>query len=121
MNEQLKPDRPLTPGEVVFNENQARHEGYVHRVLVAFDIFCNVAFWFGLEDETISSHTRRINDNPYEHNRFARSVAKILNLFLDCIQENHGARAEAGDLERAIRIVDTERKALGLPSINLLK
>ena len=116
-----KPDRPLTPEEIAFNERQAANEGYIHRVLVAFDIFCNVALWFGLPDETISSHTRRITDNPYEHSLLSRKIAEALNWFLDEIQENHGARAQAGDLERSLLVVSAERRALGLPKIDLLK
>jgi hypothetical protein len=114
-------DHQLTPEDILKNEQQASSEGYLHRVLVAFDIFCNVAIWLGLPDETISSHTRRINDDPSKHSPLSGLIAKFLNLFLDDVQSNHGARAEAGDLERALTIVATERQALGLPPVNLLK
>jgi hypothetical protein len=110
-------DTPLTPEQILFYENQAAHEGFVHRVLVAFDIFCNVSFFGGFEDETISSHVRRMTDENTRHNLFA----KILNHFLNVIQPNHGALAEAGDLERSLKVVATERQALGLPPIDLLK
>ncbi|MHB8483530.1 MAG: hypothetical protein ACYDBV_12485 [Nitrospiria bacterium] len=91
---------------------RASREGYVHRVLVAFDIFCNVILG-GNEDETISSHVRRISD---AHKTWTKNpivwIAKSVNAGLDIIQPDHGQHAEAGDLERAEHEENIEEKAL---------
>jgi len=102
-------DAALTPEQIALQEARAGREGYIHRVLVAFDQFWNVAGTGGLPDETISAHTRRVVDDP---NAKHKLLAKVLNHLLDDIQPNHGAKAEAGDLERAQTVEATETKAL---------
>lgn len=102
-------DAVLTLPQITAQEAQAAREGYIHRVLVAFDQFWNVAGTGGLPDETISAHDRRVVDDPTAKHKL---LAKVLNHLLDDIQPNHGAKAEAGDLERAQTVVATETKAL---------
>jgi len=89
-------------------------EGYVHRVLVAFDIFVNVICG-GCPDETISSHVRRVSDaHPGASWNPIVWVAKVLNGWLDVISHDHGQHAEAGDLERAEAVEQIEDKSLGV-------
>jgi hypothetical protein len=95
---------PLTPGQIVFNEQQAAHEAYLHRLAVGFDQFINVAT-DGLPDETISSRAQRLSSHGNE-------FAMLLTRALDELQPSHGRTAEAGDLERAQAMVATEEKAL---------
>lgn len=102
-------DAVLTPDQIAKQQAQAAREGYIHRVLVAFDQFWNVAGTDGLPDETISAHTRRVVDDPTAKHKL---LAKVLNHLLDDIQPNHGAKAEAGDLERAQTVTKVEQQAL---------
>jgi hypothetical protein len=106
-------ETPLTPEQIAANEEQAAHENYLHRLLVGLDQFLNVAT-AGKPDETISARSQRLAaaGNPF---------GKFMSWWLAKLQPNHGERAEAGDLERAIQIVQLERKALGLSEIDLLK
>lgn len=101
-------DAILTPAQITTQEAQASREGYIHRVLVGFDQFWNVVAG-GKPDETISARTRRVVDDPTAKHKL---LAKVLNHLLDDIQPNHGAKAEAGDLERAQAVVATEEKGL---------
>jgi hypothetical protein len=107
-------DAPLTPQQVQIAEKRAAGEGYPHEVLVALDQDVNVDTG-GLPDETISSRVRRISN---AHPRWGWSpgvwLAKALNAGLNLIQGNHGAKAEAGDLQRAETVEATEEKALGI-------
>lgn len=108
-------DVPLTQQQVSEAGARVDKESYPHEVLVAFDQLCNVASWKllgskGLPDETISAHVRRLSDDPHYKHAF---LAHILNHALDFIQKNHGALAEAGDLERAKNVQKTEDQALG--------
>jgi hypothetical protein len=89
---------------VQLQELQASKEGYIHRVLVALDIFLNVVFK-GREDETISARS-------YRAALEGKIWGRIMNAFLDIFQSNHGAKAAAGDLERANSIAATENKIL---------
>ena len=89
---------------VQLQELQASKEGYLHRVLVALDIFLNVVFK-GREDETISARS-------YRAALEGKIWGRIMNAFLDIFQSNHGAKAAAGDLERANSIAVTENKIL---------
>lgn len=108
-------DTPLTPSQVTSQERKAAQEGWAHQVLVSLDQAGNVIgspiflLQKGLPDETISSHVRRIMDDPDAKHKL---VAGILNHVLNEIQANHGAKAEAGDLERADAVQSTEKQAL---------
>lgn len=89
---------------VSLEETQASEEGYVHRVLVAFDQFANVVFR-GRPDETISARS-------YRAALEGKTWGKVLNYLLNLLQKNHGADAAAGDLERSQSISSTENKTL---------
>jgi hypothetical protein len=89
-------------------EASASQDGYVHRVLVAFDVFVNVLFR-GRMDETISARS-------YRAALQGKLWGKVMNAFLNLFQANHGALAAAGDLERADSVAGTEQKTLDTPS-----
>ena len=98
--------------EIKKAERNTKKEGYIHRALVALDIFANVLTG-GNEDETISSRVRRASDT---HKLWSWNpgvwIAKILNAGLNFIQKDHGEHAEAGDLERAEIVERIEDEAL---------
>ena len=77
--------------------NQAEYrvlrQGYVHRVLVAFDQLLNVIF-LGHPDETISSRC-------YRYAKRGNRLAKAICWVLDLIQPRHGQLARQADLGRA--------------------
>jgi glutaredoxin-related protein len=104
----------LTPTQIREAEQSAATDGFVHRVAVAADQAVNVDTG-GLPDETISSRVRRIS-NAHANWGWNPGVwlAKALNGGLNIIQRNHGQRAEAGDLERALRVAETEQVSLGI-------
>lgn len=108
-------DTPLAPEQVAQAGARVDKESYPHEVLVAFDQFWNVLGsplflqQKGLPDETISAHVRRLSDDPKYKHAF---IAHVLNHALNFIQKNHGALAEAGDLERAKNVEKTEKQAL---------
>lgn len=107
------PDTPLTPEQIAEAQYNASKDGYLHRDLVALDQDINVDAG-GLPDETISSRVRRVSDAHPEYRGWNPGVwlAKALNAGLNLIQANHGAKAQAGDLERADEVQATEEKAL---------
>lgn len=88
-------------------EKRAAKEGWIHRSLVAFDIAFNVIVLRGQQDETISTHSWRAQQ---EGKLWGQLMCKWLNGF----QSNHGFKAACGDLERAQSRVDVLKKALGL-------
>jgi hypothetical protein len=94
------PITPLTPAQTAQQEQQTAHEKYIHRFLVGFDQFMNV-ITDGDPDETISSRAARAAEKG---KTWGVELSKFLNLF----QPDHGAKAEAGDLERAQAIVNLE-------------
>ena len=89
---------------VAKQEDLTAQEGYFHRVLVAFDQFVNALFR-GRPDETISARA-------YRAALEGKLWGRILNAGLDLIQKDHGAKAAAGDLERATSISTTEDETL---------
>jgi len=103
-------DYPWTPADTTKSEASSAHASYVHRVLVAFDVLCNVIL-FGLSDETISARcgrwSLRTSGDPA-----ARWLARQVNGWLCRIQRDHGFEAMSGDLARAQAIVAIETAAL---------
>ena len=95
---------PLTPERLAQAEARAAREGYLRRVLVGIDQAANVLLG-GSPDETISARSQRAA---------ARNdwIGKFMCWWLDKIQANHGMKAEAGDLERATTVAQTESQAL---------
>lgn len=96
---------PLTPAEVAVLEARAAKEGWIHRDLVSLDQFANVVFLHGLPDETMSSHFQRLADSG---NWFGKAMCA----WLDVIQKRHGQKAQAGDLQRAEKVEETEMQYL---------
>jgi hypothetical protein len=99
------PITPLDPDQLTEQESQAAHEGWLHRSLVSFDQMVNVIVLRGLPDETISSHAARA---AQQGKHWGIGLSRVLNLF----QRDHGAKAEAGDLQRATNVVTTEGDAV---------
>lgn len=93
--------------DIPLAEAQAAAEGYLHRALVAFDIFVNVVLLKGQQDETISTHCWRAS---LEGKTWGDVMCWWLNLF----QDNHGPQAASGDLLRATERCEVLKKALGL-------
>jgi len=91
----------LSPAEEQQEEREAACEGYLHRVLVAGDIFTNVLLG-GCPDETISSRCAR---RALAGKWWGIGMSWFLNLF----EADHGAKAMAGDEERAKRVEKLER------------
>lgn len=87
------PITPLTPAEEQQSETGAAHESYPERVAVEFDDFINVITG-GHPDETISARASR---DAVEGKPVGKAISAALNVF----QKDHGAHAQAGDLERA--------------------
>jgi len=81
-------------------------EPYWLRVLVAFDVFCNV-FTGGESGETISARCWRWSLRPHGH-----WVQKFINGWLRVVQADHGPQAASGDLGRAQRLERIETAAL---------
>lgn len=98
---------PWVPGDVASAEARAAAEGYLHRVLVALDIFLNVVVLRGQQDETISTHSWRASVE-------GKLWGKGMNTWLGWIQPFHGQKAASGDLERATARVSILSKALGV-------
>ncbi|VVB52081.1 Uncharacterised protein [uncultured archaeon] len=109
------PDQP----QVIAWGQKALTHNYVQRVLCGLDQFLNV-LTYGNLDETMSARSSRwFRSKGYEW--FAwRKFAQFMCWWLDAVQSLHGLKAEAGDLARAMKIVNLERADLGLPPVNLL-
>ena len=103
-------DYPWTPADTVKSEANSQRASYVHRVLVAFDVLCNVVLG-GLSDETISARCGRWSLRT-TGNANARWLARQVNGWLCRLQSDHGYQAMSGDLERAQAIVAVETAAL---------
>jgi hypothetical protein len=99
--------RPMTPENIKAAMARANDESRIHRWLDAFDIFLNVTFMNGQNDETMSAHAWRASLEGH-----AWGVA--MNWWLNGFQPNHGYQAACGDLQRALNRVECEKKALGL-------
>jgi hypothetical protein len=118
---------PLNPRQIQQAEQKTDKENFPHRVAVALDQDLNVDAG-GLPDETISSRVRRISDAhpgwnpanwaaapaPWRVGVLGVWFAKALNAGLNVVQTDHGQHAQVGDLERALKAAETERKALGI-------
>ena len=84
---------PLNGDETRTAQKSAAADGYLLRVLVALDMAANVALG-GREDETISANTAMMA-------RKHQFLGSVMSRMLDLFQADHGAKAAAGDLERA--------------------
>jgi hypothetical protein len=97
---------PLTPEQIAAQEAKAAREGYIKRDLIALDMLGNVLSG-GHPDETISSRLARAAE---AHEVVGEIGSKILDVF----QHNHGAKAQAGDVERAKVVIEIETHSPGL-------
>jgi hypothetical protein len=97
---------PLTPPQVAVQEGQAAKDNYLLRALIGLDQFINV-LTDGDPDETISSRSARAAER-------GKPWGIFMSKFLDIFQKDHGAKAQAGDLERAQAVVHAEEKSGGL-------
>lgn len=97
------PITPLDPQQTAKEEDQAAKEGYLHREAVAIDIFADETL-DGPMDETISSRAARA---ARKGSWLGRALSKFLNLF----QHDHGADAQAGDVERAQNVINLENSS----------
>lgn len=93
--------------DVAIAEARAAKEGYLHRILVAFDIFLNVVVLAGCQGETISAHS-------FIASLEGKLWGKLMTKWLDGIQVSHGQKAASGDLERSMAEVSRLRKILGV-------
>jgi hypothetical protein len=95
----------LLPGETLGDLQSVKKESWWYRCLIAFDQMCNVFFLNGQPDETMSSHAGRASGE-------GKTWGLVLSCFLSCIQMNHCALAEAGDIERGqnVEILDEDSK-----------
>lgn len=99
--------RPMTPENIKAAMARANDESRIHRWLDAFDIFLNVTFMNGSNDETMSAHAWRAS-------LLGHKWGIAMNWWLNGFQPNHGYQAACGDLQRALNRVECEKKALGL-------
>lgn len=102
-------DAPWVIGDVAAAEALAAAEGWPHRALVAFDIFCNVVFFFGDQDETISCHA-------YRASLWGHWWGIAMTWWLCLLQPSHGQLAASGDLQRATARVSILTRLLGVSS-----
>lgn len=91
------PVAPLTPQEAADREQQASHEPYIERVLVAADK--TIATVAGATPDTTISADAGIAS--YRDHGFKGLYGRWMSRFLDLFQKNHGAKAVAGDLAQA--------------------
>src|SRR5271156_1485869 len=99
---------PQTPANIVLAMAKSNNEGRIHHWLNAFDIFLNVTFMNGQNDETMSAHAWRASVE-------GKWGGIAMNWWLNGFQPNHGYQAACGDLQRALNRAAVEKKALGLP------
>jgi len=98
---------PMNPANIAIAMEKSNHESRIHRWLDAFDIFLNVTFMNGQNDETMSAHAWRASCE-------GKLWGRAMNWWLNGFQPNHGYQAACGDLQRALNRVAVEKKALGL-------
>ena len=102
-------DAPWVIGDIAAAEARAAGEKYPHRALTALDIFMNVVFFFGDQDETISTHS-------YRAKLWGHWWGTAMTWWLCLLQPNHNFLAASGDLERATARVSILSKLLGISS-----
>jgi hypothetical protein len=97
---------PLTPEQIAAQEAQAGKNGYIKRNLIALDMEASVVM-DGNPDETISSRLARDAEKGME-------IGILGSKILDVFEKDHGAKAQAGDVERAVIVIALETKSPGL-------
>jgi hypothetical protein len=104
---------PLNPAQVALQEQQAATENYPRRVLIGLDMFANT-LTNGHPSETISSRAARA---ATEGKWWGRTLSKAL----DKLQPDHGAKAECGDVERAVIVEHLEESSGTLETTTVTK
>lgn len=107
----MLPVTPLTPSQVAAVNAAVRLYPWWRRAFISFDQMCNVWFFHGYCDETVSAHAGRAAV------RDAWWAVDICDL-LDRIEKDHGALAIEGDLERAEMIEQIEDSSGELPHVD---
>lgn len=97
----------MSRGNIALAMERSNHESRIHHWLDALDIFLNVTFMNGQNDETMSSHAWRAATAGHWW-----GIA--MNWWLEGFQPHHGYQAACGDLQRAINRAIIMRKALGI-------
>lgn len=97
------PVTPLNPQQTAMQEKKASAEGYLKRVLIGLDMFCNTLIG-GKPDETMSSRWGR---DAYKGDPGGEVASRLLDIF----QTDHGAKAVAGDEARALNVEKTEESS----------
>lgn len=98
---------PINAAFIAKYEARAAVEGWVHRILVVFDIGCNVFFMRGQQDETMSAHGYRAAVE-------GKQWGKVFEYWLSLMQPQHGPKALIGDSYRAKNRLATNQKILGI-------
>jgi hypothetical protein len=91
------PITPLTTAQTAVQENEAAHDNPIIDVLIDTDVFAS-EITGGQPNITIST---RLADDAVDGHGVSKEVGKIGSDILDVFQPDHGAKAAAGDLERA--------------------
>ena len=97
---------PLTPEQQATQEAEASKEGFIKHNLIALDMLGNTLTG-GKPDETISSRLARSAEAGHK-------IGILGSKILDAFQRNHGAKAQAGDVERAKEVEALEENSPGL-------
>jgi hypothetical protein len=98
---------PKTSANIALAMAKSNNEGRIHHWLNAFDIFLNVTFMNGQNDETMSAHAWRASLE-------GKWWGIAMDWWLCGFQPNHGYQAACGDLQRALNRTAMEKKALGI-------
>ena len=104
---------PLTPAQEAKDEQQVVHEGHVMEDLIAVDELGNTLLLGGHPGETMSSHFARM---ATEDTGVKKEIGELASKGLDLFQKDHGANAEAGDVERAKIVTGLEDATGELPT-----
>lgn len=115
----LTPKSDPTQSQVVTWGNVAITHNYFQCALCGLDQFMNVLTGGNL-DETMSARSSRYWRTKQNVWIGWRKFGEFMCWWLDALQSLHGIKAEAGDLARAMIIVNLERADLGLPPVDLL-
>lgn len=98
------PVTPLTPEQQAVVDAEVAVYPWWRRVLISIDQSCNVIFFGGLVGETISAHAGRM---AVQHAWWAVWLCDGL----DYLESDHGAKASAADLYRALLVIQIEKNS----------
>lgn len=105
---QMNPVTPLTPQQTAKQEANVAKHNLLQRDAIALDDLGDTVLLGGENDETMSATFARWAYSKKGLKGFiGRTMSRGLNLF----QPDHGAKAVAGDLERAEAVAATEAQS----------